>query len=122
MPHLTEKSLVYAPPFHAFSEGEMNFFLDEEAPHWIATDSRGAEILDWLNGRTTFGALVARYALEKGVDAGKAWLHVHDFLQAGDPIERFLAKTGRRDRGWDGRKAQRSAVCGFALFMLIVDS
>ena len=83
MPHLTEKSLVYAPPFHAFSEGEMNFFLDEEAPHWIATDSRGAEILDWLNGRTTFGALVARYALEKGVDAGKAWLHVHDFLQAG---------------------------------------
>lgn len=82
MPHLTEKSIVYAPPFHAFREADMDFFLDEEAPHWVAVDSRAAEILRRLDGKTPFGALVAWYASDKGLEAGKAWLHVHDFLQA----------------------------------------
>jgi len=83
MPHLTEKTIVYAPPHFAFSEDEVSFFLDEAAPHWVAVDSRGAEILHWLDGETPFSALVARYASKKGLEAGKAWLHVHDFLQAG---------------------------------------
>src|SRR5580765_2690699 len=83
MPHLTEKSVVYAPAFHAFREADIDFFLDEAAPHWIAVDPRGAEILRRLDGKTPFGALVSAYAAEKGLEAGKAWLHVHDFLQAG---------------------------------------
>ena len=27
-----------------------------------------------------------------------------DVVGLGDPVERCLASTGRRDRGWDGRK------------------
>ena len=82
MPHLTEKTIVYAPPLHAFVEADMSFFLDEEAPHWVAVDPRGAEILRRLDGRTPFGALVSSYASRMCLEAGKAWLHVHDFLQS----------------------------------------
>ncbi len=82
MPHLTEKTIVYAPPLHAFVEADMSFFLDEEAPHWVAVDTRGAGILRRLDGRTTFGALVSSYASQMCLEAGKAWLHVHDFIQS----------------------------------------
>src|SRR6185295_2579222 len=76
MPHLTEKSIVYAPPLHAFRDADMDFFLDEEAPHWVAVDSRGAEILGRLDGETSFGALVSWYSARMSFEAGKAWLHV----------------------------------------------
>jgi MoaA/NifB/PqqE/SkfB family radical SAM enzyme/ubiquinone/menaquinone biosynthesis C-methylase UbiE len=82
MPHLTEKTIVYAPPLHAFVEADMSFFLDEEAPHWVAVDTRGAGILRRLDGRTPFGALVSSYASQMCLEAGKAWLHVHDFIQS----------------------------------------
>ncbi|HEV2064586.1 MAG TPA: methyltransferase domain-containing protein, partial [Thermoanaerobaculia bacterium] len=59
-----------------------DIFLDEEAPHWVAVDSRGAEILRRIDGRQSFGELVSWYAATKGLEAGKAWLHVHDFVQA----------------------------------------
>jgi MoaA/NifB/PqqE/SkfB family radical SAM enzyme/SAM-dependent methyltransferase len=45
-------------------------------------DERGAEILRQIDGRT-FGELVASYGNPRSLEAGKAWLHVHDFLQAG---------------------------------------
>ena len=82
MPHLSETTIVHAPPLYAFREGEIDYFLDEESPHWVAVDDRGAEILRLLDGRVTFGELVAGYASRKGLEAGKAWLHVHDFLQS----------------------------------------
>src|SRR5438105_3012672 len=83
MPHLSEKTIVYAPRFHAFREGEIEYFLDPDSPHWIAADERGGELLRQLDGRRTFGDLLAGYASRHGLDAGKAWLHVHDFLQGG---------------------------------------
>ena len=82
MPHLSERSIVHAPAVHAFREGEIDFFLDEAAPHWVAVDPRGAEILNQIDGKTLFGELVASYASRNGLEAGKAWLHVHDFVQA----------------------------------------
>jgi MoaA/NifB/PqqE/SkfB family radical SAM enzyme/SAM-dependent methyltransferase len=82
MAHLTEKTVLHAPALHAFREGEIDFFLDEAAPHWIAVDARAAEILRRVDGRTGFGDLVAWYAAQRGLEAGKAWLHVHDFAQA----------------------------------------
>jgi MoaA/NifB/PqqE/SkfB family radical SAM enzyme/ubiquinone/menaquinone biosynthesis C-methylase UbiE len=102
MPHLTEKSIVYAPAFHAFSEAGIRFFLDEAAPHWIAVDDRGAEVLEWLDGRTPFSALVARYAAAGGLEAGKAWLHVHDFLQGG-LRSGFLALAPFERSAYEGR-------------------
>lgn len=82
MPHLSEKSVVYAPAFHDFREGEIDFFLDDAAPHWVAVDGRGAALLKRLDGRASFGELVLEYASRNGFEAGKAWLHVHDFLQS----------------------------------------
>ncbi len=83
MPHISEKTTVHAPRTHAFREGDIDYFLDPEAPHWVAVDDRGAEILHELDGRRPFGELVTRYASRRGLEAGKAWLHVHDFVQAG---------------------------------------
>jgi len=81
MPHLTEKTIVFAPALHAFREADIDFFLDEEAPHWVAVDPRGVEILGRIDGRRPFSELVAWYAASKGLEAGKAWLQVHDFVQ-----------------------------------------
>jgi MoaA/NifB/PqqE/SkfB family radical SAM enzyme/SAM-dependent methyltransferase len=66
---------------HAFRDGGIDYFLDEAAPHWVAADERGAEILREIDGLQTFGELVARYASRRGLEAGKAWLHVNDFVQ-----------------------------------------
>ncbi|MEX1243770.1 MAG: methyltransferase domain-containing protein [Thermoanaerobaculia bacterium] len=82
MPFLPDRSVLFAPPLHAFREGGINFFLDEGAPHWVAVDDRGAAILNELDGRRDFGELVRCYAASRGLETGKAWLHVHDFLQA----------------------------------------
>ena len=82
MPHLSERTIVYAPPAHVYRDGEIDFFLDSERPHWVAVDDRGAEILGQIDGRT-FGELVSSYGNPRGLEAGKAWLHVHDFVQAG---------------------------------------
>jgi len=103
MPHLTEKSIVYAPAPFAFREGEIDFFLDAAGPHWVAVDERGAEILQQIDGRRSFGALVSWYASTKGLEAGKAWLHVHDFLQsclrAG-----FLSESPIERQPYEGRR------------------
>ncbi len=82
MPHLSERTIVHAPPLYAFREGEIDFFLDEAAPHWVAVDPRGAEIMRELDGGRPFGELVSRYASRRNLEAGRAWLHVHDFVQS----------------------------------------
>ncbi len=84
MPHLPEGSVLHAPAsLFAFREGDLEFFLDEGRPHWVAADARGAAILEAIDGRATFGELVTGYAARGGLEAGKAWLHVHDFVQDG---------------------------------------
>ncbi len=103
MPHLSEKSVVYAPPVHAFREEGVEFFLDEAAPHWIAPDEWGSRILRELDGRRAFGEVVARYAQRRGLEAGKAWLHVHDFLQACLRAG-FLSLSPFPERPYEGRR------------------
>src|SRR6266542_287426 len=104
MPHLTEKTIVFAPALHAFREADIAFFLDEEAPHWVAVDTRGVEILGRIDGRRPFSELVAWYAASKGLEAGKAWLQVHDFaqtcLRAG-----FLSLDPVVRRTYEGRRS-----------------
>ena len=102
MPHLSEKTIVHAPRFHAFREGEIEYFLDSDAPHWIAADERGSELLQQLDGHRVFGELVAGYASRHGLEAGKAWLHVHDFLQAGLRAG-FLALAPIEHPAYEGR-------------------
>lgn len=103
MPHLSERTVLYAPEVHAFREGEIDFFLDEQAPHWVAVDPRGAEILRQVDGRRTFGDLVASHAREGRLEAGKAWLQAHDFLQ-GCLRAGFLSLTPFERPSYEGRQ------------------
>lgn len=103
MPHLPEGSTIFAPEaLHEFREGGIDFFLDQAAPHWLAVDERGARILRSLRGAATFGSLVQGYAAETGFEAGKAWLHVHDFVQDG-LRSGFLSLRRQELPAYDGR-------------------
>ncbi|PYQ47311.1 MAG: hypothetical protein DMF59_19165, partial [Acidobacteria bacterium] len=80
---LTERTPLHTPPFHFFEDDAITYAVDAEAPNWIAIESRGSEILREIAAEPmTFGGLVARYASRHQLEAGKAWLHVHDFLAA----------------------------------------
>ncbi|MDQ6802774.1 MAG: hypothetical protein M3041_18375, partial [Acidobacteriota bacterium] len=80
---LSERTPLHVPAFHLFEEDEITYAVDAEAPNWIAVEERGAEILREIAAEpVTFGGLVSRYASRHQLEAGKAWLHVHDFLAA----------------------------------------
>ena len=78
---LAERTPLHLPEFHLFENAGISYAVDAEAPNWIAVDDRGAEILREIAASPlTFGELVSRYASRHQLEAGKAWLHVHDFL------------------------------------------
>src|SRR5438093_9618656 len=80
---LTERTPLHLPAFHFFEDDGITYAIDAEAPNWIAVDERGAGILvEIARASVTFGELVSRYASRHQLEAGKAWLHVHDFLGA----------------------------------------
>lgn len=82
---LTERTPLHVPQFHSFEHGGITYALDGDAPNWIAVEERGASLLRSIaSGPRTFAELVASYASEHKLEAGKAWLHVHDFLTALD--------------------------------------
>jgi hypothetical protein len=82
---LAERTPLHIPALHFFEHDGLEYGVDGDAPNWIAVEGRGAELLRNLaEGPVTFGALVARYAAQYQLEAGKAWLHVHDFLTALD--------------------------------------
>lgn len=79
---LTEKTRLHLPrTVHRKRQGA-ELFLDPESPHWVAVDERGGWILRRLEEGRTAGQIIRRYAAEQGAELPKAWLHVHDFLQA----------------------------------------
>src|SRR2546428_9168672 len=80
---LTERTALHLPAVHFFEDGGITYAVDVDAPNWVAVEERGAEILrEIASTPTTFGALVSRYASRHQLEAGKAWLHVHDLLAA----------------------------------------
>ncbi len=82
---LAERTALHIPPLHFFEHDGITYAVDGDAPNWIAVEQRGAELLRAMGeAPPAFGALVARYAAQYQVEAGKAWLHVHDFLTALD--------------------------------------
>lgn len=82
---LAERTPLHIPNFHTFERNGITYAVDPEAPNWIAVEERGAELLRRISeGPIPFGALVARYAADHALEAGKAWVHVHDFLTALD--------------------------------------
>ncbi len=95
---LAERTPLHIPALHFFEHDGISYAVDGDAPNWIAVESSGASILRTIEGGDrsgspiTFGSLVAQYAAQRQLEAGKAWLHIHDFLTAVDRA-RLLADT-----------------------------
>lgn len=102
---LTERTALHLPELHHFEAGGITCAIAPEAPNWVAVDPRGAELMQWIGSAPTpltFGALVARYASHHALEAGKAWLHVHDFLSALGRAEMLFDAPVPREE-YDGR-------------------
>ena len=81
MVELTENTVLFRPRMSRFSRQGITFLIDAEAPNWISTDSRGAGILDQIDGKQTFRGIVQEYAETQSMDSARAWLHVHGFIR-----------------------------------------
>ena len=103
---LTERTPLFVPPLHRFESSGVTYAIDAEDPNWIAVDDRGAALLDALvdTPGIPFGTLVARHAGQARLEAGKAWLEVHDFLRALDRSG-FLSAGEFRREPYAGRSA-----------------
>ncbi len=78
---IANDSRFFVPLYREISRQNLRLLIDPEGPHWIATDAQGADLIRKLDGKTTFGDLVATYARENGMDWAKAWLHCHSFFE-----------------------------------------
>jgi len=87
---LTERTPLHIPQLHSFEQAGITYAVDADPPNWVAVEPRGAELLAIVRNEEeshapiAFGSLVARYAATHNLEAGKAWLHVHDFLASLD--------------------------------------
>ncbi len=84
---LAERTPLHLPELHLFEDDGLTYAVDGAAPNWVVVEPAGRQLLETIaqvRGSVTFGGLVARYAGERQVEAGKAWVHVHDFLRALD--------------------------------------
>src|SRR5437016_4284329 len=74
---------LHVPELHLFEENGITYAIDPTAPNWIAVEERGALLLAALReSPMSLDDLVARYAALHQLEAGKAWLHAHDFVTA----------------------------------------
>lgn len=81
MQPITEKTVFHTPGFVKYEAAGLPLLLHAEAPNWAVVEDRGVDILSRCDGGTPVGRIVAEYASTRDVEAGKAWLHVHDFLR-----------------------------------------
>ncbi len=78
---------LHVPELCLFEDDGLSYAIDPAAPNWIVVEPEGRRLLEAIagaHGGLTFGELVARYAAERGLEAGRAWVAVHDFLRALD--------------------------------------
>ncbi|MEK6684150.1 MAG: hypothetical protein AABY46_05755, partial [Nitrospirota bacterium] len=62
MVELVDKTVLHLPSLTRFVRDGIYFFVDGDAPNWIATDGRGAGIVDLIDGKRLFGEIVREYA------------------------------------------------------------
>ncbi len=86
---LEYRTPLFLPELHLFSDDDIWFGVDPAAPNWVAVDQRGHQLMTTILAQPgiAFGDLVARHAGRWTLEAGKAWVDVHDFLHA-------LARSG----------------------------
>src|SRR5260370_17427289 len=64
---------LHVPELHWFEDDRLSYAVDAAAPNWIVVEPAGRHLLETIashDGSITFGALVARYAAERQVEAG----------------------------------------------------
>ncbi len=82
---IDERTPLHVPALQFFTRGSISYAIDAQAPNWVAVESRGRKLLDWIaagDGRLAPVDLMWRYAGEHHLEAGAAWVHVHDFLRS----------------------------------------
>lgn len=78
---LSEKSILHAPPYSDIHLNDLHVLIDPEGPNWVSTDSRGARIYSYIDGKKNVNDIVRLYASEFGLGTAKAWVHVNTFLK-----------------------------------------
>lgn len=107
---LAERTPLHIPLLHSFEKNGITYALDPEAPNWISVEKNGAAILRSIEDASTsgapltFGNLVARHAGERQLEAGKSWVHIHDFLTSLNRAGFLSDKPFARD-DYKGRSA-----------------
>lgn len=101
---LTEQMPLFVPHLHRFAQDGITYAIDPESPNWIALEENGAALLQMIEPSMPFSALVSRYATARGLETGKAWVHVHDFVHALNRAGFVAAQTFER-APYEGRAA-----------------
>ena len=99
---VSERTPWHVPGHVTLERNGLVVLLDPEGPNWIATDTRGARILGWLDGRSSLEEVTARYARELGVELPKAWLHVNRFVREAER-RGFASPAPLRPAPYSGR-------------------
>lgn len=81
MQPITENTVLHAPELARFEVAGVGLLLDAHSPNWCAVEPRAESLVNRLDGVTPVGRIVADYAAKHSLEAGKAWLHVHDGLR-----------------------------------------
>jgi MoaA/NifB/PqqE/SkfB family radical SAM enzyme/SAM-dependent methyltransferase len=78
---LTSESVLHLPVLTRWQTADgIHLALDAEGPNWMATDARGARILDLLDGRRTLAEVAAEARLY--AEPARSLQHVGSFVRA----------------------------------------
>ena len=77
----TKINTLHKPELMSFEREGNIFFVDGNSPHWIATDARGAKIMNFIDGGKSIDEIHRLYAESSRLDAGKSWRDVNHFVQ-----------------------------------------
>ncbi len=80
---LNDFAILYKPALYSFHQDRLFFFIDPEAPNWIATDSRGESLLNLIDGQRSLGEIRRLYTTLHHLDLGKGWRDVQSFIREG---------------------------------------
>ncbi|MBI4521660.1 MAG: hypothetical protein HY701_12540, partial [Gemmatimonadetes bacterium] len=82
---LEAQTRLHLPDLHLFEDDGLTYAVDGASPNWVVLEPDGRRLLDAIaaaGGDMTFAGLVAGHAADRGIEAGRAWVQVHDFLRA----------------------------------------
>jgi len=77
---LNEEIRLFAPPYHETKRKGLVLLIDPEAPHWIVTDTRGADIIRLIDGRRDREEIITLYCKDQKMTWAKGSLHCQTFF------------------------------------------